>query len=61
MATNLVEQPAGPAAGTSTGAVEVAAAAHIRGMRERVQHSGGTMEVSSMRGRGFEVRVRLPL
>lgn len=33
----------------------------LRGMRERVQQSGGTMEVSSMRGRGFEVRVRLPL
>ncbi|HYC58528.1 MAG TPA: sensor histidine kinase [Thermoanaerobaculia bacterium] len=33
----------------------------LRGMRERVQQSGGTMEVSSMRGRGFEVHVRLPL
>lgn len=33
----------------------------LRGMRERVQHAGGTMEVASMRGRGFEVRVRIPL
>jgi chorismate mutase len=36
MATNLVEQPAGPAAGTSTGTDESAAAANIRGMRERI-------------------------
>lgn len=33
----------------------------LRGMRERVQQAGGTMEVASMRGRGFEVHVRLPL
>jgi signal transduction histidine kinase len=33
----------------------------LRGMRERVQQAGGTMEVASMRGRGFEVRVRIPL
>ena len=33
----------------------------LRGMRERVQETGGTMEVSSMRGRGFEVHIRLPL
>ena len=33
----------------------------LRGMRERVQHAGGTMEVASMRGRGFEVHVRIPL
>lgn len=33
----------------------------LRGMRERVQQAGGLLEVESMRGRGFEVRVRLPL
>ena len=33
----------------------------LRGMRERVQEAGGTLEVASMRGRGFEVHVRLPL
>jgi signal transduction histidine kinase len=33
----------------------------LRGMRERVQQGGGTMEVASMRGRGFEVHIRLPL
>ena len=33
----------------------------LRGMRERVAHAGGTLEVQSMRGRGFEVRIRLPL
>lgn len=33
----------------------------LRGMRERVQQVGGTMEVASMRGRGFEVHIRLPL
>jgi signal transduction histidine kinase len=33
----------------------------LRGMRERVQQAGGTMEVASMRGRGFEVHVRIPL
>ena len=33
----------------------------LRGMRERVQEAGGTMEVASMRGRGFEVHIRLPL
>jgi signal transduction histidine kinase len=31
------------------------------GMRERVTHAGGTMQVQSMRGRGFEVHIRLPL
>ncbi|HUQ81311.1 MAG TPA: sensor histidine kinase [Gemmatimonadaceae bacterium] len=33
----------------------------LRGMRERVQQAGGTLDVASMRGRGFEVHVRLPL
>jgi len=33
----------------------------LQGMRERVQQAGGTLEVASMRGRGFEVHVRLPL
>jgi signal transduction histidine kinase len=33
----------------------------LRGMRERVQHAGGTIDVASMRGRGFEVHIRLPL
>ena len=33
----------------------------LQGMRERVAHAGGTLEVESMRGRGFEVRIRLPL
>jgi signal transduction histidine kinase len=32
----------------------------LLGMRERVQQAGGTLEVASMRGRGFEVHVRLP-
>jgi signal transduction histidine kinase len=32
----------------------------LRGMRERVQQSGGTMDVASMRGRGFEVHIQLP-
>ena len=37
MATNLVEQPAGPAAaGTQTGTDEEAASAHIRRMRQRI-------------------------
>ena len=33
----------------------------LRGMRERVQQAGGTLEVTSMRGHGFEVHVRIPL
>jgi signal transduction histidine kinase len=33
----------------------------LLGMRERVTQSGGTLEVQSMRGRGFEVHIRLPL
>jgi signal transduction histidine kinase len=33
----------------------------LRGMRERVEQSHGSMEVESERGRGFEVRIRLPL
>src|ERR1051325_10018626 len=33
----------------------------LLGMRERVTHAGGTMKVQSMRGRGFEVHIRLPL
>ena len=33
----------------------------LAGMRERVTQAKGTMEVQSMRGKGFEVRVRLPL
>jgi len=33
----------------------------LRGMRERVQQSGGTIDVASARGRGFEVHIRLPL
>lgn len=33
----------------------------LTGMRERVGQAGGTMEVQSMRGRGFEVHIRLPL
>lgn len=33
----------------------------LRGMRERVEQLRGTMEVASMRGRGFEVKVRIPL
>jgi len=33
----------------------------LLGMRERVTHAGGTLEVQSMRGHGFEVHIRLPL
>jgi signal transduction histidine kinase len=33
----------------------------LRGMRERVEAARGSIEVASMRGRGFEVNVRLPL
>jgi signal transduction histidine kinase len=33
----------------------------LRGMRERVAHAGGTLEMESMRGRGFAVHIRLPL
>ena len=33
----------------------------LRGIRERVEQVSGSLEVSSMRGRGFSVRVRLPL
>lgn len=33
----------------------------LRGMRERISQAGGTLEVESVRGRGFEVRIRLPL
>jgi signal transduction histidine kinase len=32
----------------------------LRGMRERVQQAGGTMDIASMRGRGFEVHITLP-
>ena len=32
----------------------------LRGMRERVQQAGGTVEVTSRRGHGFEVHARLP-
>lgn len=33
----------------------------LRGMRERVEEARGSIEVSSMRGSGFNVAVRLPL
>lgn len=33
----------------------------LRGMRERVEQAGGSVEVASARGKGFEVHVRLPL
>ena len=33
----------------------------LRGIRERVEQVRGSLEVSSMRGRGFSVHVRLPL
>jgi signal transduction histidine kinase len=33
----------------------------LRGLRERVEQMSGTVEVSSVRGRGFNVHVRLPL
>lgn len=33
----------------------------LRGMRERAEKIGGTVEVSSLRGHGFDVRIRLPL
>jgi signal transduction histidine kinase len=33
----------------------------LRGMRERLGAVHGTIEVSSSRGRGFEVRIRMPL
>lgn len=33
----------------------------LLGLRERVQQARGTFEVTSMRGRGFSVRVTLPL
>jgi signal transduction histidine kinase len=33
----------------------------LRGIRERVEAVRGSLEVSSMRGRGFNVHVRLPL
>jgi len=33
----------------------------LQGMRERVEGASGAIEVSSMRGRGFEVQVKLPL
>ena len=33
----------------------------LRGMRERVEQAGGTVEVASVRGKGFDVHVRLPL
>ncbi|MEK6376043.1 MAG: histidine kinase [Acidobacteriota bacterium] len=33
----------------------------LRGIRERVEGVRGSLEVSSMRGRGFNVHVRLPL
>jgi signal transduction histidine kinase len=33
----------------------------LRGIRERVEQVHGSLEVSSMRGRGFSVHVRLPL
>jgi signal transduction histidine kinase len=33
----------------------------LRGMRERVEEARGAIEVTSMRGRGFAVDVRLPL
>jgi signal transduction histidine kinase len=33
----------------------------LRGMRERVEQARGSIAVASMRGRGFEVNVRLPM
>jgi len=33
----------------------------LTGMRERVASAGGTLEVQSVRGRGFEVHIRLPV
>jgi signal transduction histidine kinase len=33
----------------------------LRGMKERVQQVGGTLEIATMRDRGFEVRVQLPI
>lgn len=33
----------------------------LRGMRERVEEAKGSIEISSMRGKGFSVEVRLPL
>jgi signal transduction histidine kinase len=33
----------------------------LRGMRERVEQAGGTVDVESARGRGFGVRIRIPI
>jgi signal transduction histidine kinase len=33
----------------------------LRGMQERVAQAGGTVEVESARGRGFGVRIRIPI
>src|SRR3954467_7392138 len=47
------------AAGCGTDAVRFGNG--LRGMRERVEQAQGSIEVSSMRGSGFHVTVRLPL
>lgn len=44
-----------------SGSDHVAFGNGLKGMRERVQLAGGTLDVASSRGEGFEVRVSLPL
>jgi signal transduction histidine kinase len=44
--------------GTGTDSVEFGSG--LEGMRERVEEAGGSMEVASARGKGFELRITLP-
>ncbi|MEO8036581.1 MAG: histidine kinase, partial [Acidobacteriota bacterium] len=44
-----------------TGTDEVLFGNGLRGIRERVEQAGGTLEVSSLRSRGFTLRITLPL
>jgi signal transduction histidine kinase len=44
--------------GSGTDRVELGSG--LKGMRERVDQAGGSMEVASSRGSGFEVRITLP-
>ena len=33
----------------------------LRGMRERLQHCGGTLDIQTRRGAGFQLRLSVPL
>jgi signal transduction histidine kinase len=43
------------------GAVEVREGNGLRGMRERIEHAGGTLRFETAEGKGFSIRATLPL